>query len=38
MDKLEGVIDRLMTKAAVEETISKYIDVKEKIESSADAK
>ncbi len=29
VDKLEAVIDRLMNKAAVDETISKYINVKE---------
>ena len=38
VDKLEAVIDRLMTKAAVSETISTYVNLKEKIESTADQK
>ncbi len=38
VDKLEAVIDRLMNKAAVDQTISKYINVKEQIEATADQK
>ena len=38
VDKLEAVIDRLMNKAAVDETISKYLNVKEEIEATADQK
>ena len=38
VDKLEGVIDRLMNKEAVSQTISKYLNVKEQIESTADQK
>ena len=38
VDKLEGVIDRLMNKAAVEQTISQYINLKEQIESTAKQK
>ena len=38
VDKLEGVIDRLMNKVAVEETISKYINLKEQIEATAKQK
>jgi hypothetical protein len=38
VDKLEGVIDRLMNKAAVEQTISQYINLKEQIEATAKQK
>ena len=38
VDKLEAVIDRLMNKASVEETISKYINVKEQIAATAKQK
>lgn len=38
VDKLEAVIDRMMSKEAVQETISKYLNVKEQIEASADQK
>ena len=38
VDRLEGVIDRLMNSAAVEDTISQYINLKEKIESTANQK
>lgn len=38
VDKLEAVIDRLMNKEAVQQTISKYLNVKEQIESTADQK
>ena len=38
VDKLEGVIDRLMNKDAVQQTISQYINVKEQIESTANQK
>ena len=36
VDFLEGVIDRLMNKAAVADTISNYVNLKEAIESTAD--
>ena len=36
VDKLEGVIDRLMSKSTVADTISKYVNLKETIESTAD--
>lgn len=38
VDKLEAVIDRLMNKAAVDQTISKYLNLKEQIEATADQK
>lgn len=38
VDKLEGVIDRLMNKDAVQQTISQYINVKEQIEATANQK
>ena len=38
VDKLEGVIDRLMNQDAVQQTISQYINVKEQIESTANQK
>lgn len=36
VDFLEGVIDRLMNKTAVADTISNYVNLKEAIESTAD--
>ena len=38
VDKLEGVIDRLMNQDAVQQTISQYINVKEQIEATANQK
>ena len=38
VDRLEAVIDRLMNASAVSETISKYINLKEQIESTAKQK
>ena len=38
VDKLEGVIDRLMNQDAGQQTIAQYINVKEKIESTANQK
>ena len=35
---LEGVIDRLISKAAVQDAISKFVDLKEKLEKKADQK
>ncbi len=38
VDRLEAVIDRLMNKAAVEQTISQYVNIKEQIEATAKQK
>lgn len=38
VDRLEAVIDRLMNKASVEQTISQYINLKEQIEATAKQK
>ena len=38
VEKLEAVIDRLMNKDAVQETISKYVGLKEELEQKADQK
>lgn len=38
VDKLEGLIDRLMNEAAVNTTISKFLNVKEKLEKKANQK
>lgn len=38
VDKLEALIDRLMNKGAVNQTISKFVNLKEELEKSADQK
>ena len=38
VDKLEGLIDRLMNSQAVDQTISKFLNLKEILEQSADQK